>query len=57
MSPADAVAKKKLRIEYKNYEQQMMLKEGVMLVGRQRFLTLPSSRFCELTSLQITPPG
>jgi hypothetical protein len=32
-SPADAVAKKKLRIEYKNYERQMMLKEGVMLVG------------------------
>ncbi|KAJ7712383.1 hypothetical protein B0H14DRAFT_2645295 [Mycena olivaceomarginata] len=28
-----AVAKKKLRIEYKNYERQMMLKEGVMLVG------------------------
>ncbi|KAJ7874557.1 hypothetical protein B0H14DRAFT_3437723 [Mycena olivaceomarginata] len=29
----NAVAKKKLRIEYKNYEQQMMLKERVMLVG------------------------
>ncbi|KAJ7810833.1 hypothetical protein B0H14DRAFT_3480235 [Mycena olivaceomarginata] len=28
-----AVIKKKLRIEYKNYERQMMLKEGVMLVG------------------------
>jgi hypothetical protein len=32
-SPVDAIAEKKLRIEYKNYERQMMLKEGVMLVG------------------------
>ncbi|KAJ7882556.1 hypothetical protein B0H14DRAFT_3433356 [Mycena olivaceomarginata] len=28
-----SIAKKKLHIEYKNYERQMMLKEGVMLVG------------------------